>query len=252
MRSGDFFSCTGVDDPAYNNCQRQGADGRPTELVYGAPASVPATRVYKGIELIAQQTVGDSLWFQASYVYSSLRGNYDGEVNEGFYKTSPGINSDYDYPQFEHNAYGRLFLDRPIDFRVSGFYRTPLNLSVGLQAYVLSGAPLDKTGYFNGAYGSRIQLVQRGSAGRLPTEWDASLTLEYPLRLGPATVTLQAFVFNLFNNQVVTSQDTAWTYGIPQPYPNYDPNQPSDNLNYGKATSRQAPRLFRAAARISF
>ena len=249
---GDFFSCTGVDALAYNNCQRPGEDGRPTELAYGAPASQPATRVYKGIELIAQKTVGDSLWLQASYVYSSLRGNYDGEINEGFFQTSPGINADFDYPQFEHNATGRLFLDRPIDFRVSGFYRTPLNLSVGLQAYVLSGAPLDKNSYFNANYGSRLQLVPRGSAGRLPTEWDASLTLEYPLRLGPTTVTLQAFVYNLFNNQIVTGQDTQWTYAEPQPYPNYDPNQPSDNLNYGKAISRQAPRVLRFAARVSF
>ena len=249
---GDFFSCTGVDDPEKNNCLLDPND--PAAHVYGAPAAPPATRLYKGIELLAQQTVGDALWLQASYVYSSLRGSYDGEVHEGFFpQTEPGINRDYDYPQLEQNAYGRLYLDRPVNFRAFGFYRTPLQLSVGLEAYVLSGAPLDKTGYFNSNYGSVFQLVPRGSAGRLPTLWEASLTLEYPVRLGPATVTLQAFVYNLFNNQIRTSQDMQWTYTIPVGgYPNYDPNQAQGNDNYGKATSRQPPRLFRGAARISF
>lgn len=32
----------------------------------------------------------------------------------------------------------------------------------------------------------------------------------------------------------------------------YDPNQPSDNPEYGKITSRQDPRVFRAAVRVSF
>ena len=49
------------------------------------PASPPARRLYRGIELFARKSVGNSLWLQASYVYSSLRGNYDGGVNEGLY-----------------------------------------------------------------------------------------------------------------------------------------------------------------------
>ena len=243
--------------PEHNNCLRpiEPTQSEPTTPVYGAPATAPATRVYKGLELLARKSVGDTLWLQASYVYSSLRGNYDGEVDEGRFATSPGLTADYDYPQFEHNAYGRLYLDRPVNFRAAGFYRTPLKLSVGIEAYVLSGAPLDKTGYFNSIYLSAVQLVPRGSAGRLPTLWEASATLEYPMRLGPATVTLQGFVYNLFNNQIRTSQDMEWTYSAPPPplpYPNYDPNQPNRNENYGKATTRQAPRFFRAAARISF
>ena len=211
---GNFYSCTGLDNPENNNCLLIDANGN-HPLVYGAPASAPATRLYKGIELLARETVGDALWLQASYVYSSLRGNYDGEVNEGFFQTSPGINMDYDYPPLQQNSNGRLYLDRPVDFRVSGFYRTPLKLSVGIEGYVVSGAPLDKTGYFNTGFISAVRLVPRGSAGRLPTLWEANATLEYPMRLGPTTVTLQGFVYNLFNNQIRTSQDMQWTYATP-------------------------------------
>ena len=87
-------------------------------------------------------------------------------------------------------------------------------------------------------------------------EWEANLTLEYPIRIGPVTVTLQAYVYNLFNNQIRTGQDTVWsTQPAQDGYPDtiYDPNQRLEpTSNYGKITGRQPPRLFRAALRVSF
>jgi len=239
---GDFYYCNGA-DPGNNCILDPSAPGR---FVNGAPAAAPAKRIYKGVELVARKTLGDRLWLQASYVYSTLRGNYDGEVNEGLGgQTDPGINRDYDYAMLQQNSTGRLFLDRPSDFRFAGYYRTPMRLSVGLDAYVISGAPLDRWGYFNSSYLAR--LVPRGSAGRMPTLWEANLTLEYPFRVGPTTVTLQGYVFNIFNNQIATDQDQVWNDAAP-----YDLNPPNRNLNYGLVTQRQPPRLFRAALRVAF
>jgi hypothetical protein len=241
---GDFYYCSGV-DPG-NNCILDPSD--PDRYVYPAPPAAAAKRIYKGVELVARKTVGDRLWIQASYVYSTLRGNYDGAVSEGLGgQTDPGINRDYDYAMFQQNATGRLFLDRPVDFRLAGYYRTPLRLSVGFDAYVISGAPLDRWGYFNASYGTAIRLVPQGSAGRMPALWEADLTLEYPFRVGPTTVTAQGYVLNLFNNQIATDQDQVWSAT-----PIYDPNPPKSNLNYGLATQRQPPRLFRAALRVAF
>jgi hypothetical protein len=218
-------------------------------------ATPPARRLYRGIELLARKSFGERAWLQASYVYSSLRGNYDGEISEGWFgQTDPGINFDFDYPQIFHNGYGRLFLDRPHRFRLDGYYTFSWGLSAGLQTYVRSGAPLNKLGYLNDQYGPAVQLVPKGYAGRLPTEWETNLTLSYPLRIGPATVTLQAYVFNLFNNQIATSRDTNWSTSAPADYPAsiYDPNQQQTNPEYGKVTTRQEPRLFRAAVKVSF
>jgi len=241
---GDFYYCSGQ-DPGNNCLLDPDQTGR---YVSPAPPAAAAKRIYKGIELVARKTLGDRLWLQASYVYSSLRGNYDGAVNEGFGgQTDPGIDRDYDYAMFQQNASGRLFLDRPVDFRFSGYYRTPLRLSVGFAAYVISGAPLDRYGYFNANYCCAMRLQARGSAGRMPTLWEANMTLEYPFRVGPATVTLQAYVFNLFNNQIAVDQDQLWSAT-----PIYDLNAPKSNDNYGFATQRQPPRLFRAAFRVSF
>ena len=157
------------------------------------------------------KSIGDHLWLQASYVYSSLRGNYDGGVNEGGYdQTWPGITGDIDYPAVWHNGYGILALDRPHRLRLDGYWATPWRLAVGLQAFVESGAPLNKMGYFNGNCGSCVFLVPRGSAGRLPTLWEANLTLSYPIVMGPTTVTLQAYFFNLFNKQIAVARNDAW------------------------------------------
>ncbi len=88
----------------------------------------------------------------------------------------------------------------------------------------------------------------------MATLWEADLTAGYAFVVGPASVTLQAYVFNLFNNQIETGVDTAWTVEPAEGYPDtlYDPNVPSNNPDYGKVRARQTPRLFRGAIKIAF
>ncbi|MFN2632730.1 MAG: hypothetical protein ABR610_04865, partial [Thermoanaerobaculia bacterium] len=146
------------------------------------------------------------------------------------------------------------FLDRPHRLRLDAFYVTRFGLSFGSQFVVRSGAPLNKLGYLNQYWGSAIQLVPRGSAGRLPTEWEANLTVSYPVHIGPMTATVQVYAYNLFNNQIATFRDTVWSSNAPHDWPAsiYDPNQDQSNENYGKVTSRQDPRSLRAAVKVSF
>jgi hypothetical protein len=243
---GEIPGCNVLDDP-YFECGE-------TALAIG-----PARRLFRGVELSFRKSVDETLWLQASYLYSSLRGNFDGGVSmaAGTGQTDPGMNADVDYPAQRHNNYGRLYLDRPHSFRLDGFYSTPFGLLLGFQGYVQSGAPESRLGY---SYGypffqiGDVWLVKRGSEGRLPTVWEANLTLGYPFRVGPTTATVQAYVFNLFNNQISTSRDDAWSNKPPPDYPVslYDPNQEQNNREYGKTTSRQEPRSLRASLKISF
>ena len=239
---GDVPVCNGLDAP-YFQCTAAG------------PPTPEARRIYRGIEILARKSVADRLWIQASYVYSSLRGNYDGGVNEGSGETNPGTAADFDFPPFwSHNAYGPLFLDRPHRFRADASYTVPFGLFVGFGGYIQSGAPLDQLGYFNARYQPAIRLLPRGGAGRLPTLWEANVTLGYPIRIGPVTATIQTYVYNLFNNQLETQRDVSYTVRAPVGYPTslYDSSVPSNNANYGRIVARQDPRLFRAAAKISF
>jgi hypothetical protein len=221
-----------------------------TETIPSAPA---VRRLFRGVEVSSRKSVGERLWLQASYLYSSLRGNYDGGWSAIENQTSPGINIDFDYPYMYPNSYGRLYLDRPHSFRLDGYYATPLKLFVGFQGYLQSGAPQSRYGYSYFGF-SDVQLVRRGTDGRLPTVWEANLTLGYPFAVGPVTVTLQTYVFNLFNNQIRTSRNDIWSTNPPPDYPAslFDPNQERNNPEHGKATSRQDPRLVRASLKISF
>jgi hypothetical protein len=67
-------------------------------------------------------------------------------------------------------------------------------------------------------------------------------------------VTLQSYLYNLFNNQIPTSRDGVWSDQPPANYPDsiYDPNQDHSNENYGLVTGRSDPRLFRVAIRVLF
>jgi hypothetical protein len=229
--SGDVPTCNGL-DPPYYACTPSG------------PETPKASRLYRGIEFLVRQTVGDSLWLQASYVHSSLRGNDDGgSVTSGAFYS----------PASWNNAYGPLDLDRPNRFRFDGYWTTPLKLSLGLQAFVESGTPMNRWTLYSFERGP-TRLDPRGSTGRFPTLWEANLQLSYPLVFGPVTATLQAYLFNVFNNQIATSRDEDWSYEEAPGYPEtiYDPNQPQTNPDYGKFTGRYAPRFFRAAVRISF
>jgi len=58
----------------------------------------------------------------------------------------------------------------------------------------------------------------------------------------------------LFNNQIPTLRDQAWTTSPSDGYPDtiFDPGVAKKNDDYGKNSSRYAPRSFRAAVRVSF
>jgi hypothetical protein len=241
---GDLPTCNGL-DYEFHACSDTGV------------ATPAARRLYRGIEVLARKQIGDRFWIQASYVYSSLRGNYDGLANS-FGQTNPGILIDFDYPEFSRNTYGRLGLDHPHQARLDLTYTFPFRAFVGLGAFVQSGAPKDRIGF---AHESReffvpVYLVPRGSAGRLPTLWEADLTAGWPFAIGPLTVTAQVYVFNLFNNQFPTGRRVLYRAINAPGYPDsiYDPNVPRDYVSprYDQIVSRQDPRLFRMALKISF
>jgi outer membrane receptor protein involved in Fe transport len=266
--SGDFTGCNGLDGNAYE------CGINPISALLPQGTIQRARRLYRGIELLARKTFSDKLWAQASFVYSSLRGNYDGGVKQDYVQTDPGITADFDYNSFLRNRYGKLYLDRPVNFRLDATYVTPFKLAAGFQGYVQSGPPLSKYGYFNQFYIAQTSLVPNGSAGRLSTQYEMNLSLSYPIQIGPATISLQAYAFNLLNRQTITNVDNNWQISQGANYPktpaeynnlflapcsasqNADPvgnhcNE-QNNANYGLATARQDPRLFRFAVKVSF
>jgi len=241
-----------------------GLDGNSAGCFDSIPGVTAAKRKYWGGELVVRKQFTNALWSQFSFVYSSLTGNYDGEVREGRGQTDPGINADFDYFQFQHNNDGKLFLDVPWRLRLDASYTFPFKMFMGIQFYAEEGKPLNQQGYFNSGYGAEIQLIPRGSAGRLPSLYEMNLSLGYPVAIGPVTVTPTVYLFNALNRQQATLKDVRWSTSQPAGYTNcsgtsypppctlYDPNQQQTNPNYGFVTQRQQPRLFRAALKVTF
>ena len=146
-------------------------------------------------------------------MYSSLRGNYDGGVDESLFGGSiPGATTTSTFRRCGTTATGSSSWTGRIAFDWTVSWVSPWRLAVGLQAFVESGAPLNKLGYFSEDFASAVNLVPRGSEGRLPTLWGTNLTLSYPIAIGPATVTLQAYLFNVFNKQIAIARDDFWTF----------------------------------------
>ncbi|HET9795659.1 MAG TPA: TonB-dependent receptor [Thermoanaerobaculia bacterium] len=266
LANGTFPSCDNSANPADPNSGQCGLPGVPMP---------PAKRIFRGIELVARKQLGRSMWAQASYLLSSLKGNYSGAIREADGQTDPGINADYDYGVFLHNGSGYLDLDRRHQIRLDAAYSAPFGLQVGVGAYARSGTPLSVLGYYNSFYPDNVFLTPRGSAGRTPWDYEVNLNLAYSWNAGRGiSVTPMIYVFNLLNRQTPTAYDqdfnpngnfvtdsTSPFYGQPgikpgDPLPGGGTCQSSvpcsDNPYYRKITARTDPRFLRFAVRIAF
>jgi hypothetical protein len=220
------------------------------------PAPRPV-RIYRGLQLDVTKRFADNWQMIASYVYSKLEGNYDGEYAP-FTQTTladPNISAAYDYYDFFTDGRnldvitnrGPLSNDRRHQVKVSGLYITPFRLSVGLAAYYRTGTPWTRYGYSD-AYGRyEFFLTRRGGEGRMPSTYEADLHLGYPVPIGPVDVNLLVDVFSIFNAQRAVILDQRWGF---QEADNASPTPV--NPDYGEPTLRTPPTIVRFGVRVSF
>ncbi len=213
-------------------------------------------RIFRAIQLDATRRFANNWQGMASYIYSRLEGNYDGEyapfTNVG---ADPNISAAYDYYDFFTNGSdltkitnrGALSNDRRNQFKVSGTYLSPFKLSVGASGFWRSGTPLTRYGYSD-AYGRyEFFLKQRGSEGRTPSNYDVDLHFGYPLKAGPATVNLLLDVFNMLNTQRAVLLDQRWGFEEAD-----NASLTPVNPNYGRPVLRTPPTSARVGVRLSF
>jgi len=213
-------------------------------------------RTYKGIQLDATKAFSNNWQATASYVYSRLEGNYDGEyapfTNVG---ADPNISAAYDYYDFFTNGRdltkitntGALSNDRRHQLKASGIYNTPWKLSVGVSAYWRSGAPLTSYGFSDAYRRYEFFLTTRGALGRTPSNYDADIHLGYPVALGASHFNLLLDVFNILNTQRAVLLDER--YGF-QESDNALPTSP--NPNYLKPIVRTPATSARVGVRWTF
>jgi hypothetical protein len=219
------------------------------------PAPKPK-RTYKAVELDATKRFSNNWEAIASYIYSKLDGNYDGEyapfTNVG---ADPNISAAYDYYDFFTNGSdlskitnsGPLSNDRRNQFKLSGVYITPFKLSIGAAGYWRSGTPITPYGYSD-AYGRyEFFLNNRGSEGRTPSNYDVDVHLGYPIPVRASQLNILLDVFSLLDTQRAVLVDERWGF---QESDNASPTPV--NPNYKQAVVRTAPRSVRLGLRWTF
>lgn len=214
-----------------------------------APEYPPGKRYFRGIELTAQKPLADNWMLFASYLYSRLKGNFDGSFRAvgGFFARNPNITDDFDYPEFQVNADGLLALDRPHQVKLQGAYVFPFGLTVSAAGYYQSGTPISRIGWWNGYGGPEVFITPRGSEGRTPDTYEFDAHFDYGLRIGPVTVHFLADLFNVLDRQEVLDVDQVWAFDqadneLPEP----------TNEHFGLGNTFQQPRTVRLGVRASF
>ncbi|HET6978065.1 MAG TPA: TonB-dependent receptor [Pyrinomonadaceae bacterium] len=228
-----------------------------------------AQRFYRGIEFTATKRFTNNFQFIASYVFSSLIGNYEGLFRNDNGQSDPNITSLFDLQSLLNNTYGRLPNDRPHQFKFNGSYRTPWKLLVSGNFYAQSGVPFNQL-VPHPIYGNNEGFaVQRGTAiiptvsatqagfpnkvesigtNRTPTTMNLDLGVYYPIKVGEGKeLRLTGDWFNVFNSQRAVTLDqtfeiTSGVAGVPN----------TANPFFGSALLVQAPSSFRFGAKFTF
>ena len=228
-----------------------------------------AQRFYRAIEFTATKRFTNNFQFIASYVFSSLIGNYEGLFRNDNGQSDPNITSLFDLQSLLANTYGRLPNDRPHQFKFNGSYRTPWKLLLSGNFYAQSGVPFNQL-IPHPIYGNNEGFaVQRGTAivptvsasdpgfpnvvesigsNRTPTTMNLDLGVYYPIKVGEGKeLRLTGDWFNVFNSQRAVTLDNTFSInsgvtGVP----------PVQNPFYGSALLVQAPSSFRFGAKFTF
>jgi len=227
-------------------------------LDYSQQFDVPKPkRTFKGVQLDATKRFSNNWQAIASYLYSRLDGNFDGEyapfTNVG---ADPNISAAYDYYDFFTNGSdltkitnrGPLSNDRRHQFKVSGVYESPWKLSVGAAAYWRSGTPVTRYGYSD-AYGRyEFFLTNRGGEGRTPSTYDVDVHLGYPFEVAHGVrINLLLDVFSILNTQRAVLLDQRWGFQESD-----NAQSTPTNAGYRKAALRTQPTSARFGVRVSF
>lgn len=181
--------------------------------------AVKAVREYTSITLTLDRKFKDNWLGGLSYTWSRLYGNYSGLSNsDDDGRNSPNISRYFDnwfmaYNQEGEESLGLLRTDRTHQFKAYGAYAFDFGLTLGFNAYVMSGVPLQTELYLNGS--REFYPLGRGSEGRTPWLWQIDLYAEYNLKLSEAlTLQFNANITNLTDNDMARNRYMLYNGGV--------------------------------------
>ncbi|MCP9493129.1 MAG: TonB-dependent receptor [Pyrinomonadaceae bacterium MAG19_C2-C3] len=155
-----------------------------------------AVRDYDAFEVRVDKRFARAIYFNSSYTYSRLFGNYAGlassdEPTGGVGRASPNVNRNFDLPFIGFSALGqpdngRLATDRPHSFKFSGAYTYDwsANNSTELSGFTIAQSGTPVTTRFS-LFGVTGQILNgRGDLGRTAAFTQTDLGLRHKYRFG--------------------------------------------------------------------
>lgn len=195
----------------------RGIVGQP--VASGIPATPEAERDYDALEIRFDKRMSGSSFFNASYTYSRLEGNYSGLASSDENgRSSPNVNRFFDLPFLGFTAdgqpdNGRLATDRPHVFKLNGGHNLNWgrvfgkgnNHSTDFNVFFTgqSGVPLStRVSFFNAA----TFLNERGDLGRTEAFTQTDFAVIHRIKLAEKyQVAVEMNILNLFDEDNVLS-----------------------------------------------
>lgn len=189
----------------------------PAKWPKGYPANVTpkAKRDYDAVDFTVERRFAANYFFQTSYIWSRLYGNYAGLANsDENARTAPSVTRLFDEPWMAYDqkgkvVYGRLATDRPHTLKFFGSYDKKwlggtMRLGPSFQLY--SGTPISTQADVNAV---PVQVYGRGDLGRTPKFTNTDLLLSHDFRFKgmdeKKRFRLEVNFQNLFNNNSVVN-----------------------------------------------
>jgi hypothetical protein len=198
-------------------------------VYYATPWPDPV-RSYDGFTITLNKLFSKRWLMQASYTWSSLRGNYGGLFRTEDGQLDPNLSSDFDLIGLQGNKSGPLGLNRTNQIKAAGSYNASLSPDVSLvpsinfQAY--SGVPVNALAAQAGANGviygdGQSYLLPMGSGGVMPWMFQLDLGAKVIWALsGPYSLQFSLDLFNILNMQTAQWVDNNWTFDSATPMQN--------------------------------
>ncbi|MGC9341474.1 MAG: TonB-dependent receptor domain-containing protein, partial [Bacteroidales bacterium] len=212
-------------------------------MIVGNPGSgllddLPAfKRKYAALELSLGTYETNRFNFFTSYVLSVNKGNYTGFFDQDNGQVcTPGNYMGLQVAEQIPNCYGYMPNDRRHVFKLNVSYSFKFGLTAGTSFWVMSGTPLNEFGTSPFGLQRYVYLVERGTAGRLPTLWDLNLRLTYDFDI--ASVHGKIFFDAL---HVGSPMETVKVDEVKY----FDYDRTLENENYGDVVHYQPPMMIR-------
>jgi len=220
-------------------------------------------RTYRAIEFQLDRAWDDKWAFNATYVWSMSKGNYEGPVNSDTDFSDSGRTEAFDNPFVEIGGYGYLPNDHRHQIKLRGNYAITDNWVVGATLDAASGRPMSEYGAGNPYDDNEFlthyicesdpslcytpegqwRLSRRGAYDTLPWTYNLGLSVAYNTTLGPVKLNAKFAVYNVLNEQTVIERNETLQeeegVGLMNPF-------------FGNPTSFQAPRNAQFILSLSY